>query len=1087
MPLIFREKTRWHHHTLILHVIHSLPLCVKKAIITAAIILTPYQQALGLPQNFKITQGQIPYEEITSPHFRVYFDGRAPHEGVIISQSLEQIRPIIEKWFQVSRKGRPLRVVSSPVTQHASFANFIYDSLELQTKHHNIRDLTWHEYIHAMTYEFYRNFMGPPGTIFHIMWMPAWFLEGLAEALSVSVGSDYQAGVERWQALTQNWPSYDRLHSLYRNAKWSSRGYATSGSFVSWMLKDLYSSHKNHLSVAQILREFKVQTRPYLLPLNIFDPFKKTLKNRLGHSGKQFYKDYKKQAEAYWKVASPYPLLVKDSSPRHYLPSGKLWIETQKNALIVGNQVDRVHMIFDRQTHWATSTQTLPLPSSKTVGRSALYSGTFYSYIVKLSKQHAHGHMEKNALMVGTNRSSLRPIWKGDQIEKVFHTKTHLGWVVSHLTHTKICTIKKTQVTRFINKPSNQNIRVSCQKVSRPEQRVHILGAHHYPSSKQGEIQALWLRIESSSLTGDLYEIKIWKAHDQKIISKPWHQLAKPISAAFSGKEVWILTSDRTRTYLTQVTMTSLCEKVIHFSDYLLGAWGLTNGSIILRVYEGHQSSLIKIDPKKQIKHPCFIPEPHSSPMLDGMRIQAHYRPKPTVQAPSLEAMITRTHPWKLKHYKESFYQYQKSTQSYIKPTRRGLMDPLRLRSYVKSYHGLTNQVLSHQERHSAHLSSPPFGSTQKSWPPFTSSPSLKRPYSLRLHSPVFFPWLNSSSIRGDQIGLISVPLIDDLQNHLVRGTILFGLDSPWPDMIITYTNTRMRWPVYVSLFRGLLYNGAVLFNKEPTTYYLNELGGQIQLRHHFRMTDFSSLSYMIGWRISHLTNHQPLIRKGYRIKNEPSFKSAVFIRLPLKLKLSLQTAVYAPLRFYNTDFDYYKARVRAGLTRVFHGFGRSTTIEIASTYGHTRGDLKRSLQLKEFYTPILINITGTTPLGNRVTRIRRPIVGNQRFLYRIFFGDTFTRHIASITTELIDDVDKQITIFYAKKLEASFFINWGQAWNSQDSQVFNARKSILAYATAFDLHLENKGVNGFLGLGIGNLVDEGILIYGQVGFSAVF
>ena len=43
------------------------------------------------------------------------------------------------------------------------------------------------------------------------------------------------------------------------------------------------------------------------------------------------------------------------------------------------------------------------------------------------------------------------------------------------------------------------------------------------------------------------------------------------------------------------------------------------------------------------------------------------------------------------------------------------------------------------------------------------------------LSSPLFFPLDRGEDYAGTQIGLISIPLIDDLQNQTVRGTVLFG------------------------------------------------------------------------------------------------------------------------------------------------------------------------------------------------------------------------------------------------------------------------------------------------------------------------
>lgn len=1077
------------------------------------ILISLARTASGLPQNFNTTQGTIPYAEITTPHFRVYFDARAPHEGLIISQSLENARPLLEKWLHISRRPqRPLRVVSSPVTEHASFANFIYDAIELQTKNQNVRDLIWHEYIHSLTYEFYRNVLGPPGTIFHIMWMPAWFLEGLAEALSVSVGSDYQAGVERWQALTNQWPTYDRLHSLYLNYTWSMRGYATAGAFVGWILKNLDSSSTattTSLSVADLLRDFRTQTMPWHLLRNLFHPLDRTLKSRLHTSGKHLYERYKRGATAYWQVASPYPLLVASPEPRHNFPFGPLATEVQNDHLIVGNSIQRVHLSFNPKTRWATATKLLPLPKGA-VGRSAIRSQDFLSYINTLPRQHHDGLVEKNAIVVGQQRSNLQVIWQGERVAKVFHTRMHLGWVVQGIASTTICTLKKSTVQAFVQQRLTSRPRPHCKPVGQAHHRIRILGSHPDPTSTFGEVLALWFGIESSALTGDSYTIKIWRAQGEQIISKPWLPLAKPISAAFTGDDIWLLTSDRSRTYLSRVTLNHACLEVIHLSDYLLGAWGMGDDRIALRLYEGHKSSFKLIIPSTLPKHPCPTPEPHSSPLLDGMRILKHHRtqadPSPDedptatpvplarelAHVPTMEAVMMRTHSWRLKHYKESFYKLNHPNPP-PPGMRFGALDPIRLRPYVRRYAELTTQVLPHADRHRALLGTPSFGSPRQ-WNPPLPTATTWRPYTHRWSSPVFFPWLGYHPIRGDQFGLISVPLIDDLQNHLIRGTVLFGMNSYFPDLNVTYYGTRYRFPISVKIFRSLLYNGWLYdpSKKQHLTHYLNEFGGLFQFHYssppHARLV----LQYILGWKTSHLeANHTPHITST-GIKHEPYVSAQLRLKLPLNFALSLRGALMAPLGWYNSGFDYHKLRLRLGLSQRISAFNRITTLEVASSYGHTRGDPQQTLHLKELYTPILTMVTGAASTERALNRIRRPLLGNHRFLYRIYFGDTYIRNIASLSTPILHDIDKQLSIFYLKQLTFNMLVNWGQTWWAQtwgeiEAQHFRLDRSVLAYASAIDLHLENKGVNFFIGLGIGNLVGEGMLIYNQLGFTALF
>ncbi|HYX37879.1 MAG TPA: hypothetical protein VE954_32650, partial [Oligoflexus sp.] len=187
-------------------------------VLTFAPLVPDVSQAL--PIGFGRNQGDLNFKEIQSPNFFIYHDERTPHEGQLVLESLESARPRLEDWLKVQRTS-PLKVIVSSTTSNPSFANFITDAVELQTLGRGGRDLVWHEYTHSTMYRHLDNIFGPAGSIIHLPWMPAWWIEGLAEALSVSNGSDQQYGIERYYALNGNWPSYDKLHALYDGSRFS--------------------------------------------------------------------------------------------------------------------------------------------------------------------------------------------------------------------------------------------------------------------------------------------------------------------------------------------------------------------------------------------------------------------------------------------------------------------------------------------------------------------------------------------------------------------------------------------------------------------------------------------------------------------------------------------------------------------------------------------------------------------------------------------------------------------------------------------------------------------------------------------------
>ena len=170
----------------------------------------------ALPIGFGINQGDREYLETRSRNFDVYHDKEAAAEGAMTANALEAAKPILERWLG-KRFKRKLPVVSSAITSNASFANFVFDTIELQTMAEGGRDLFWHEFVHTSMYEHFHHLLGPAEAVVYLPWVPAWFLEGLAEAITVSIGSDVQASIERYQAAHRDWPSYDSLHYLYKS------------------------------------------------------------------------------------------------------------------------------------------------------------------------------------------------------------------------------------------------------------------------------------------------------------------------------------------------------------------------------------------------------------------------------------------------------------------------------------------------------------------------------------------------------------------------------------------------------------------------------------------------------------------------------------------------------------------------------------------------------------------------------------------------------------------------------------------------------------------------------------------------------
>ncbi|MBQ48345.1 MAG: hypothetical protein CMP10_13050, partial [Zetaproteobacteria bacterium] len=95
---------------------------------------------MTMPVGFQHRSYGKEYNELITNDFHIYFDKRTPSEAKATLNSLIKAKPILEKWLQVKRD-RPLPVIMTPNSNNPSFANFVYDAIELQTMGRGDRDL----------------------------------------------------------------------------------------------------------------------------------------------------------------------------------------------------------------------------------------------------------------------------------------------------------------------------------------------------------------------------------------------------------------------------------------------------------------------------------------------------------------------------------------------------------------------------------------------------------------------------------------------------------------------------------------------------------------------------------------------------------------------------------------------------------------------------------------------------------------------------------------------------------------------------------------------------------------------------------
>jgi len=940
-------------------------------------------QVLSLPIGFGYNQGDLEFMEFNSKNFRVYFDKRAPNDAKIALQSLEAAKPSLERWFEV-RRSSPLIVNMSAASQNASFANFITDSIELQTLGQGGRDLALHEYTHSMMYRHLDNLLGPAGAILHLPWMEAWFLEGLAEALSVSIGSDEQAGIERYQALTNNWPSWDRLHSLYTGGPFSYRGYATSGAFVAWILR----TH-DATKLPDMLRTFRTKSMPWywpwgITPLNGFLPMDSALESFTGKSGRDLYEHYKTEATKYWKSEATSPILLQDIKKNETTKSAWSWI-VEENKIKVST----------------------PPPGAASVqfaksGKTTSWTSDYFPA----------ANQERYRLALADGES--RPQWlnRGSYwIDGPWLTSTHVWWQETYVEKSQVCAVPR----RKFKKEA-----VSCSLSADMPQRLRHLGSQQ--DTKTGLTKVLWFAQDLETLRGNVHkviEINLESGHSRFI---PLPVGGQPISMATAKKSgIWMLTADRSWRHLVKVNSKEDCEGIVEISDFPVRILDSETERPHAVLYSADGYVARELDPAKFPLKPCRQLSKKTSPILESIQSRNPLSFKDAMDSASI---------WTNRNEPSSGVNIAKKSEA-----------------------AATNSAES--------LS--------------VSNDPEARPASWR-GRPVFaFPWIGADDAMGPQIGVISVPLMDHMQNETLRATALVGTVSRFPYQDLTLTTNRFSPTWSISGFRAQTYNGRY---KEKSTGnilsgFLEEAGVRLDGSLSQRWK-YLTLGYDWGFKSSHLKPYiGPTKRKGQL--NEPY--GDITASVTNGGKLYAQASIRARLAPAGLNEVYQYDVLGSSLSGgVMVGRGK---IEAGLEASRTRGPNRRDLQ--EMYQPLKTLIPGSGAGYNQNSFGLTADHG----LFSPKFGENQARARLLATHPIIESFDKFAALIYIDQLSASGFFNYGTAWRGSDSP--SKSSLIAAHGYSLDLFMDNKGVRFNFGLGTGQVLGRSWQGYWTFGFDALF
>ena len=344
----------------------------------------------------------------------------------------------------------------------------------------------------------------------------------------------------------------------------------------------------------------------------------------------------------------------------------------------------------------------------------------------------------------------------------------------------------------------------------------------------------------------------------------------------------------------------------------------------------------------------------------------------------------------------------------------------------------------------------------------------------LRWSSPLYFPWIGADDPQGVQLGMISVPLIDDMQNHTLRATILVGVQSLYPQVDLTYSGRRWKWPLDVSVYQRLTYNGSF----QGVLNYWDDKGVVVKTAKAKRK--FGLLNTMTtGWKTSYLTpeiGYQDFNNQG--VLNEPYITLSTSKRLPFRVSTSLALGVKYAGELINPNFDYYKLSMSATAAK---GLFSRAVLKTGISYAQTRGT--KFMLLREYYTPLKTYIPGT---GAGLNQSNFNLFGDGS-LFAVKLGDSKIRYNVDFSTPVIADIDKSIWFLYAERLDFTAFFNYGGIWDTLNDISYADVQFVAAHGYNLDLFLENKGVRFNVGVGLGQVFGEQFNVYAKFGFDAFF
>ena len=984
--------------------------------------------SFSFPISFSRNQGDLEYDETMSDHFYFYHDKDSPQEADFLLKSLELARPSLDSWFGVDTSKDSFLALSSSVTHGASFANFFGNTLELQTLGQGTRDLALHELTHMLMYRkfeypFLNLFLGHGSSLLELIWTPVWFIEGLAEAFARSSGSHYMASLERYHALSGNWPNYDRLHSLYDGDKFARRGYATSGTFVTWLLKN------REEYFISFLEELKRYSLPWFYlgsfnPFSRFLPMDSALERSFGKNGRELYEDYKKEMTKFWREKRGTFLFSEEEAEKALLKSYRTVFTNGNRAYIVAESEGKIQkhkLVFDKKTGWMIALRPYGPIYEDWFKDSTFLETSSDPLVVHYGKDFKYGtttHEIVSLKRVGDERAFFqrgRVLYRpSGLISEMHQNKESLIWLELDKEKSKLCILFKKDLKK---EGSFEGASENCFLEKSYPETLEILGSIPEDSQEStSNVKSLFLKTKTQKVYEDSSEIYRFDLKSKKM-TRFEYSLGGDVKKILPFKKGFLLlVSSLSENLIVYLNSNGSCQSSYELNDYLLDLDLLEDESLILSLYKDDKKVLKKIHLSSLQKKSCSYFRAQTSPLVESIK----------------NFLLGDKLSLKEALDKASFYRGDR------------ISSPAKKK--VKEEDLKEHSILKKKRK--------------------------KSPSHFRGRSLFYLPTVIDSSYPYEPgLGVFSVPFMDHLQNHEVWLSAFWNFRST-PNVHLNYKMTRF-WPSFgLDLYRKVLWNGYEIDTAEKEgkeflykkVSYVSELGGDGYVNWKFytkKTKTFLTANLKIVKR-GDLTTVKPVEKTIEGLMLKPSLSLSQLIQFDsLSFVWGLKASYATP--FLGSVFDYNTLSANLLLRKKFDW--RKSSLSFALSGGRVRGKSGKIPLLRQYYTPLKTYIpSGGGGFNDTNYRLLGP-----SGLFSPLLGDDKVRAEIKWKVPLISRIDRLWWILFLRSLDFTSTWNYGGIWSEND---FDWKKLSFSHGYNLDLHLGNKGVNLYTGLGIGQKID---------------